>query len=64
MPTIARAQCPRQICGAAGTRELGSQIDACRFRVQVGDLVSLPLKPAPPAAFGRLSGGYRSPRTP
>ena len=37
------------------------QIDAFRFRMQVGDLVALPLKSAPSVAFGRLSGGYRYP---
>ena len=35
------------------------QIGAFRFRMQVGDLVALPLKSAPAVAFGRLSGGYR-----
>lgn len=35
------------------------QIDAFRFRMQIGDLVALPLKSAPAVAFGRLSGGYR-----
>ncbi|HEY2518655.1 MAG TPA: restriction endonuclease [Streptosporangiaceae bacterium] len=37
----------------------GGQIDAFRFRVQVGDLVALPLKSAPAVAFGRIVGGYR-----
>lgn len=35
------------------------QIDAFRFRMQVGNLVALPLKSAPAVAFGRVSGGYR-----
>lgn len=35
------------------------QIDAFRFRMQVGDLVALPLKSAPAVAFGRLTGGYQ-----
>ena len=35
------------------------QIDAFRFRMQVGDLVALPLKSAPAVAFGRLSGVYQ-----
>ncbi len=35
------------------------QIDAFRFRMQVGDLVALPLKSAPAVAFGRLNGGYK-----
>lgn len=35
------------------------QIDAFRFRMQVGDLVALPLKSTPAVAFGRLSGVYQ-----
>jgi restriction system protein len=34
------------------------QIDAFRFRMQVGDLVALPLKSAPTVAFGQLTGSY------
>lgn len=35
------------------------QIGAFRFRMQIGDLVSLPLKSAPAVAFGHLTGGYQ-----
>ena len=35
------------------------QVDAFRFRMQVGDLVALPLKSSPAVAFGRVAGGYR-----
>ena len=35
------------------------QIGAFRFRMQVGDLVALPLKSAPAIAFGRLTGDYQ-----
>ena len=34
------------------------QIDAFRFRIQIGDLVALPLKSAPAVAFGRITGDY------
>lgn len=35
------------------------QIDAFRSRMQIGDLVALPLKSAPAVAFGRITGDYR-----
>lgn len=34
------------------------QVDAFRFRMEVGDLVALPLKSAPAVAFGRVTGAY------
>jgi restriction system protein len=34
------------------------QIDAFRFRIQIGDIVALPLKSTPAVAFGRVTGGY------
>jgi restriction system protein len=34
------------------------QIDAFLFRIQVGDIVALPLKSTPAVAFGRVTGGY------
>jgi restriction system protein len=34
------------------------QIDAFRFRMNVGDLVALPLKSTPAVAFGRITGAY------
>lgn len=35
------------------------QIGAFRFRMQIGDLVALPLKSTPAGAFGELTGGYK-----
>jgi restriction system protein len=35
------------------------QLDAFRSRIQIGDLVALPLKSAPAVAFGRITGNYR-----
>lgn len=34
------------------------QIEAFLFRIQVGDIVALPLKSTPAVAFGRVTGGY------
>ena len=46
---------------AVDTHELGSQIDAFPFRIQVGDLVALPLKSAPSAASAAASDTRRTP---
>jgi restriction system protein len=35
------------------------QIDAFLFKIQLGDLVAMPLKTAPTIAFGRVTGPYR-----
>jgi restriction system protein len=41
------------------------QVDAFVNRIQVGDLVALPLKSTPAVAFGRITSGYRySPEAP
>jgi restriction system protein len=35
------------------------QVDAFQRKIQIGDLVALPLKSMPAVAFGRVVGGYR-----